>query len=114
MLRCGRRLYLRIGVRLMLPEVVNGSVSRTHPLKYFTTMTDKEIIEKAMQLGEKIALALDEFQTDPQTGMTIFGYAAGLVLHTYANYNGMDVQQEAEYLGRYIKEVCRNIKPQGT
>ncbi len=87
---------------------------RTHPLKYFTTMTDQEIIEKAMQLGEKIALALDEFQTDPQTGMTIFGYAAGLVLHTYANQNGKNVHQEAEYFGRYIKEVCRNIKPQGT
>jgi hypothetical protein len=24
------------------------------------------------------------------------------------------VQQEAEYFGRYIKEVCRNIKPEGT
>ncbi len=112
--RCGRRWYLRIGVRLMLPEVVNGSVSRTHPLKYFTTMTDQEISEKAMQLGEKIVLAFDEFQTDQQAAMTIFGHAVGLILHTYAHQNGKDVQQEAEYFGRYIKEVCRNIKPQGT
>ena len=67
-----------------------------------------------MQLGEKIVQALDEFQTDPQTGMTIFGHAVGLILHTYALQNGKDVQQEAEYFGRYIKEVCRNIKPEGT
>lgn len=77
-------------------------------------MTDQEISEKAKQLGEKIALALDECQTDQQTAMTIFGYAAGLVLHTYAHQNGKNVQQEAEYFGRYIKEVCRNIKPEGT
>lgn len=77
-------------------------------------MTDQEISEKAKQLGEKIALALDECQTDPQTGMTIFGYAAGLLLHTYAHQNGKDVQHEAEYFGRYIKEVCRNINPKGS
>ena len=46
--------------------------------------------------------------------MTIFGYAVGLVLNTYAHQNDKDVQQEAEYFGRYIKEVCRNIKPEGT
>ena len=67
-----------------------------------------------MQLGEKIVQALDEFQTDPQTGMTIFGHAVGLILYTYAHQNGKDVQKEAEYFGRYIKEVCRNIKPEGT
>ena len=90
------------------------SIKASCPLKYFTTMTDQEIFEKAMQLGEKIVLTLGEFQTDPQTGMTIFGHAVGLVLYTYANQNDKNVQQEAEYFARYIKEVCRNIKPQGT
>lgn len=77
-------------------------------------MTDQEIIEKAKQLGEKIVQTLVECQTDQQAAMTIFCLAVGLILHTYALQNGKDVQQEAEYFGRYIKEVCRNIKPEGT
>lgn len=75
-------------------------------------MTDQEISEKAKQLGEKIALALDECQADPQTAMTIFGYASGLMLHTYAKLFGHGVQQEAECYCRYIKRVCGKIKPQ--
>ena len=77
-------------------------------------MTDQEISEKAKQLGENIVQTLVECQTDQQAAMTIFGHAVGLILHTYAHQNGKDVQQEAEYFGRYIKEVCRNIKPEGT
>ena len=77
-------------------------------------MTDQEISEKAKQLGEKIVHTLVECQTDQQAAMTIFTCAVGLILHTYALQNGKDVQQEAEYFGRYIKEVCRNIKPEGT
>ena len=77
-------------------------------------MTDQEISEKAKQLGEKIVRALVECQTDQQAAMTSFGHAVGLVLYTYANQNDKNVQQEAEYFARYIKEVCRNIKPQGT
>ena len=77
-------------------------------------MTDQEISEKAKQLGEKIVHTLVDCQTDQQAAMTIFGHAVGLILHTYALQNGKDVQQEAEYFGRYIKEVCRNIKPEGT
>ena len=78
-------------------------------------MTDQEISEKAKQLGEKIVHTLVECQTDQQAAMTIFGYAVGLVLNTYAHQNGKDVQQEAEYFGRYIKQVCRTIiNPEGT
>lgn len=77
-------------------------------------MTDQEISEKAKQLGENIVHTLVECQTDQQAAMTIFGHAVGLILHTYALQNGKDVQQEAEYFGRYIKEVCRNIKPEDT
>jgi len=77
-------------------------------------MTDQEISEKAKQLGEKIVQTLDECNTDPQTGLTIFGYAAGLILHTYAKQLDKDVMQEADYFGRYIKEVCRSIIPSGS
>ena len=76
-------------------------------------MTQEEIYAKAKELGEQLAKQFDEYGTDQQTAMTIFGYAAGLILHTYAAQNGKDVQQEAEYFGRYIKAVCATFQPTG-
>ena len=76
-------------------------------------MNEQEIYTKAKELAEQLAKQFDEYGTDQQTAMTIFGYAAGLLLHTYAMQNGKDVQQEAEYFGQYIKAVCGTLKPKG-
>ena len=65
-------------------------------------MTEQELYAKAKELGEAIAKQLDETGGTQQEGMTIFGYASALILHTYARQNGKDVQKEAAYFGRYI------------
>lgn len=79
--------------------------------KYLGTMTQEEMYAKAKELGEMLAKTLDEYGTDQQTAMTIFGYAAGLLLHTYSMQNGKDVQHEAAYFGKYIQAICATFQP---
>lgn len=76
-------------------------------------MNEQEIYSKAKELAGQLVKQFDKYGTDQQTAMTIFGYVAGLLLHTYAMQNGKDVQQEAEYFGRYIKAVCGTLIPNG-